>query len=263
MRVISALAMPVRRLPSRQLRIGANLTAAILDDEDFHGDIFQNLHSGQTCQRGRRAASALAIHSRPGGRKVHPDLLGSFCGHARSDFGIWWQPNRVNCTKAPGASARKGVADWGFSSCQHRPVTSGRPETTAEAGASSAFLERSHREPVGVALHDFGMGIAIAQQCAETRIIFDQYETLLIHPMLDQRVGDRTGPGPKFDDGTFRLSVDILRHGPASTRLEGITVPICSGFSIHDRENEPRRRDEEVFSKHAPTIAMVSLPVTA
>ena len=65
------------------------------------------------------------------------------------------------------------------------------------------------------------MRIAVAQQRAKGRIIFDQHETLLIDAMFDQRVGDRAGPGPKFDDGTFGFDVDILRHGAGEQLARG------------------------------------------
>ena len=36
---------------------------------------------------------------------------------------------------------------------------------------------------------------------------------LLTYAVFDQRVGDRAGPGPKFDDRPFGIDIDILRHG--------------------------------------------------
>src|SRR3954447_14986562 len=53
-----------------------------------------------------------------------------------SDFGIGGATEYVNCTKgAPGASARK-ASRISFRRVSIGLVTSGRPETTAEAGAS-------------------------------------------------------------------------------------------------------------------------------
>src|ERR1700704_2695067 len=56
----------------------------------FSADIFQKSHFlialGTSPPRLRRAASTLAIHPDPGGRKVHPDPLGGFCEHARQRF---------------------------------------------------------------------------------------------------------------------------------------------------------------------------------
>ena len=57
------------------------------------------------------------------------------------------------------------------------------------------------------------MRIAVAQQRAETRIVFDQHETLLIDAVLDQRAGDCTGTGAKLDDRLRGIDIDILRHG--------------------------------------------------
>ena len=112
-----------------------------------------------------------------------------------SDFGIGGATEYVNCTNgAPGASAPK-ASRISFSRVSIGLVTRGRPETTADAGALSTF-RNEFTQCIGIALHDLGVRIAVAQQRTEARIILDQHEAALIDPMFDQRVGDRTGAWP-------------------------------------------------------------------
>ena len=92
-------------------------------------------------------------------------------------------------------------------------VTSGRPETTADAGVFNVRPERLAQR-IGIALDDGRGRIAIAQQRAEARIVFDENELRRIDAALDQRVGDRAGAGAELDDGAGRVRIDELRHRP-------------------------------------------------
>jgi len=95
-------------------------------------------------------------------------------------------------------------------------VTSGRPDNHGGCGSAQHIPQRIAQR-IGVALDDLGVRIAVAQQRAETVIIFDQYETLLIDAVLDQRAGDRTGAGSKFDDRLRGIDIDILAPWCAPT----------------------------------------------
>ena len=132
-------------------------------------------------------------------------------------------------------------------------VTSGRPETTAEAArpAHSGASRAAYRHRPAPPWH----ADSVAQQRAEARIVFDQHQTLLIDAMLDQRVGDRAGPGPNSRRGLRHSGRHIAPWCAQGGGPRASPRPCAAAFQSMNEENEPRRRDEEAFSTHARTIA--------
>ncbi len=67
-------------------------------------------------------------------------------------------------------------------------------------------------EIVGIALNHGRLRIALTQQRAEARIELHQHQALLGNAVRDQRIGDGAGAGPKFDDRSVGMRIDVTRN---------------------------------------------------
>src|SRR5712671_4370615 len=165
------------------------------------------------------AGSMLPVYSHARGRDMGPDALGSLGLDTLEPT----RNGRIGCVGE--------LHEWRTASHQaegllqqakpHLERLGEQRQTRHHRGGGLAQNRRQQRaQPVGVALDDGCLRIALAQQTAEGRVELDQHEASRINPARHQRLGHWPSAGSELDDRTIRMRIHVIRHG-AGERLAG------------------------------------------